>query len=165
METAPSERRDEPHPGMRRGRRRARDTRGVSIAVNLAPMIDVTFLLLTFFLVTTTFERAEGVLSSQMPQDRGQPAPALPISPIVVRLDQVGLGEGDFTIRIDRFAPAPVGFSELTDALRALQSKPGFDTETPVVIVAGEDVLWDHVVGAWNAAVRADCKRIAFAEP
>ena len=150
-------------PPFRPGRRRFRGSR-VSIAVNLAPMIDVSFLLLIFFLVTTTFERAEGVLASKLPKDTGMPAVALPISPIVVRLSQVGPGENDYTINVDNFKNVPTGFVELGRYLRQIQNKPGFDAETPVVIVAGDDVRWDHVVGAWNAAVSAGCRNIAFGE-
>ena len=63
--------------------RRGRGGRETPIAVNLAPMIDVTFLLLIFFLVTTTFERAEGILTSDLPRSRGIPTVALPVRSLV----------------------------------------------------------------------------------
>ncbi len=148
----------------RRSKRRRRP--GLSPTVNIAPMIDVSFLLLIFFLVTTTFERAEGILSSNLPKERGdRPAVSLPISPIVLRLQQTGPDHDDFSISIDRFEDAPQRFVELPQFLRGIFALPGFDEETPVVIVASNDLAWDHVVAAWNAAVRADAKRIAFAEP
>ena len=115
----------------RRPGRGRREPHGVSFAVNIAPMIDVTFLLLIFFLVTTRFERAEGLLASELPRESG----------------------------------APSSFDGLADALRAIQRRPGFDKDTPVVIVAENDVRWDHVVSCWNAALRAECTRIAFGEP
>lgn len=138
---------------------------GVPIAVNFAPMIDVTFLLLIFFLVTTTFERAEGILSSELPRDEGAPAVALPVSPIVIRLTQTGTGHDDFRLSLDHFQNAPASSKELATTLRRIQRQPGFDKRTPVVIVAENAVRWDHVVGCWNAALRAGCERIAFAEP
>ena len=128
-------------------------------------MIDVTFLLLIFFLVTTTFERAEGVFTSELPRDRGQPAVALPISPIVVRLKQTDLAFDTYSISIDRFENQPKTFDELVTVLQEIHTRPGFDQETPVVIVADNDVRWDHVVGCWNAALRANCKNVAFANP
>ena len=146
-----------------RGRRGTRNS--ATIAINLAPMIDVTFLLLIFFLVTTTFERAEGLLSSEMPGEGGAAAVALPLSPIVVRVSQVGTGFDDIIIRIDKLAKAPSDVDGPVRYLRELQELPGFDKETPVVIVAGNDVRWDHVVNVWNAALRAGCTRIAFGEP
>ena len=148
-----------------RRRRSAYTPRGMSIALNFAPMIDVTFLLLIFFLVTTTFERAEGLLTSQMPKDAGTPAVALPLSPIVVRLARTGPAHHAFSIRIDQFDRIPADFDDLAATLRTIHLEPGFDQETPVVIAAANDVPWDHIVGCWNAALRANCRRVAFAEP
>ena len=45
-----------------------------------------------------------------------------------------------------------------------IQKLPGFDTETPVVIRADDDVQWDHVVNAWNAAVRCEFVNVAFSD-
>ena len=145
--------------------RRRRPATGVMFTVHLAPMIDVTFLLLIFFLVTTTFERAEGILASKLPEARGAPAVALPVSPIIVRLTQTGPGYDDYAIRVDRFQDVPVDSKELRHRLVQIQELPGFDRQTPVVIVAENEVRWDHVVSCWNAAVGAACERIAFAEP
>ncbi len=150
---------------LRRHSRRRRVAGGVPMAVNLAPMIDVTFLLLIFFLVTTTFERAEGIIASDLPDVGVMPAVPLPISPIVVRISQTGPGHEDYMIRIDRFEDAPQDFEALPDFLRQIQQQPGFDRQTPVVIVAENDVRWDHVVNCWNAVLRAGCQRIAFGEP
>ena len=149
----------------RRMTSRHRRENGVTIAIDFAPMIDVTFLLLIFFLVTTTFERAEGILAAQMPKDSGAPAVALPLSPIVVRVTQLSDVHDDFAISIDRFPHEPETFPELTETIRNIHELPGFDRETPVIIVAGNDVRWDHVVGCWNAALRAGCQSIAFGEP
>jgi biopolymer transport protein ExbD len=148
-----------------RERRMARRSRGLRAVLNLPAMIDMTFLFLIFFLVTTTFERAEGILASEMPKLDSRPAVALPVTPIVLRLTPAPDDLDGFVIRIDRFDNMPATFDELVDFLRSVHKEPGFDQHTPVVIVAGDEVRWDHVVGAWNAALRADCKRIAFAEP
>ncbi|MCP4590468.1 MAG: biopolymer transporter ExbD [bacterium] len=141
-------------------RRRVRARRPSSIlSINLTPMIDVTFLLLIFFLVTSTFERPEGLFAANLPQDAGIAAPPLPISPIIVRLTPAGSA---CRIRIDNFSEAPVSFGDLADFLKNVQGNPGFDDRTPVVIVADDSLAWDHVVACWNAAVRASCKSIAF---
>lgn len=147
-------------------RSRSRFTpRGPTVVLNFAPMIDVTFLLLIFFLVTTTFERAEGLLTSKLPKDAGAPSVDLPLTPIVIRLARTGSEHDAVSIRIDRFEHQPASIDELAASLRAIHNEPGFDEETPVVIAAQDDVPWDHVVGCWNAALRANCKRVAFAEP
>ncbi len=146
------------------GGRRARRRRNAShIVLNLAPMIDVTFLLLIFFLVTTTFKRAEGVLTSELPKDAGAPSAALPISPVIVRITQLDPAGDDYQINIDNYTRAPGTFGELAQFLVDIQGNPGFDAKTPVVIFPGADVRWDHVVNCWNAAVRAKCENITFA--
>ena len=136
------------------------------LTLNLAPMVDVVFLLLIFFISTTTFKRAEGILPSRLPKRgglAGEVAP--PITPIVVHLFQTGPGPTDYAIRVENFIHAPPTFNDLAVFLKEIQANPGFDQETPVVIQAANEVLWDHVVGCWNAAVRAGCKRISFGLP
>ncbi len=143
-------------------RSRRRHRTGTVIAINLAPMIDVTFLLMIFFLVTTTFERAEGLLSSKMPKE-GAASVALPLTPIVVRLTPTG--DAGVLIRVDQLKSTPTDFRELALLLKELQKKPGFDAKTPVVIASEREVAWDHVVNAWNAALSAGCTRVAFGQP
>jgi biopolymer transport protein ExbD len=132
------------------------------MSLHLAPMIDVTFLLLIFFLLSTTFRRAEGILGANLPKEPGVPSVALPISPVVVRLISTGPSPGDYAIQIDNFEAQPVTFGELTQFLIDIRQNEGFDDETPVVIVASVDTLWEPVVDCWNAAVRAACKNISF---
>jgi biopolymer transport protein ExbD len=143
--------------------RRVRVSHSSAMALNIAPMIDVTFLLLIFFLVTTTFKRPEGIFSAQMPKDAGSPSAMLPVSPIVVRVGQFGPSEDDYSVKIDNFTRTPQTFTDLARFLADIQENPGFDKETPVVIAPTPDVRWDHVVNCWNAAVRAKCRKITFA--
>lgn len=126
-------------------------------------MVDVVFLLLIFFISTTTFERAEGLLAAQLPkQGSFADSIALPISPIIVHLEQTGPGPTDYSMRIENFVDHPTTFSELSKFLKGVQGNPGFDDETPVVLKTAFQVKWDHVVGCWNAAVAAGCKHVSF---
>ncbi len=154
----------EPTESSRERRRKRSSRQHGPLTVNLAPMIDMTFLLLIFFLVTTTFERAEGILASKVPSDGQASSVALPLSPILVRLSQTGPSHDDFFIHVEGIDESPASFEELSKVLKGLQSQPGFDHTTPVVILAGPDVLWDHIVGCWNAAVGAGCTKVAFGE-
>lgn len=133
-----------------------------------APMIDMSFLLLVFFITTTRFAAPEGVLSSQMPAygaGGSGPIVALPLTPLVMRIESVDASGAAVRIAVDRFDSAPESISELPAFLAAVLTEPGFDTETPMVIVADGNVRWDHVVHAWNAALRAGWKNIAFSAP
>jgi biopolymer transport protein ExbD len=143
-------------------RRLARRSRGLQ-GINVAPMIDMTFLLLIFFVVTTTFEKREGVLSSRMPEESAVAAP-LPIRPIVIRLSPAGVDSELSRILLEPSDQRPSNFRELHDLLIQLRQRPGFDAQTPVIVRAEAAVIWDHLVNAWNAAIRAGFQNIAFAE-
>ncbi len=163
-----------PQPGdadtvhFRPPRRRYRQESVLLTLSRFAPMIDMSFLLLLFFMATTRFAQPEGLLSSPMPpygsSGGGGPAVALPLSPLIIRLSTAGAAHDGFAVRIDSFPDeSPSDFQQLARTLRAIQQKPGFDAATPVVIAAQSQVCWDHVVNCWNAALRAECKNIAFA--
>ncbi len=153
---------EQPHSGIALRRSKQRRHANVPFAINIAPMIDVTFLLLIFFVITTTFTRPEGMLASKLPTDRGVPAVALPFSPILIRINQAGPNAADFEIRIDNFENQLQTFDELATFLTQLQQRPGFDEDTPIIIRADDEVAWDHVVNGWNAAVRCSYNNIAF---
>jgi len=137
------------------------------IGLNVVPLVDVTFLLMIFFVIAGSFDVWEGVLSSKMPAVGGRgPATtvALPVSPITVRLTRSGLGDDEVSIEIEDFPPSPKTFLELSENLTRIQRLPGFDGETLVVLQADDDVRWQHVVNGWNAAVRAGFKNLAYGE-
>lgn len=133
-----------------------------------APMIDMSFLLLVFFITTTRFAAPEGVLSSRMPEYGAGgtgPVVALPLTPLVMRVSAIDPAGTSVRISVDRFESAPESMNELPAFLAAVLTEPGFDSDTPMVIVADGSVRWDHVVHAWNAALRAGWKNIAFSAP
>ena len=142
-----------------RSRRRERSPLGF----NLTPMIDVTFNLLIYFVVTTSFLQAEGLLPSRMArlgnESTGQ---ILPVTPI--RIFLAGDAEDDaVSIRLENTARIPRSFGDLYQVLGGLRGGgTGFDATTPVVIHAEDTVAWDHVVNAFNAAKRAGFETISF---
>lgn len=145
-------------------RRHHRLKGGHSIHLNIIPLVDVTFLLMIFFVIAGTFEQFEGVLSSRMVDANRAAAVPLPFSPIIVRVSAVGPEEADCRIDIESFFSSPPNPSALTEALLQIHQRPGFDKETPVILTADDKVRWDHVVGCWNAAVRAGCRHVAFSD-
>jgi biopolymer transport protein ExbD len=115
----------------------------------MTAMIDVTFLLLTYFLLTTTFRQAEGQLPGTLPGDG-------PVELNIVRVDVRAVGENcqsavysivgqNKPIRSPR---------ELVESLRA----QGRGENTIVEIQAGRAVRWRYVVEAYNQAAAADFK-------
>ncbi len=146
----------------RRGRRRAG-----ALAFNLTPMIDVTFNLLVFFLLGTSFMQAEGSLSSRMARFGSRSNTAtLPVTPLRLLIDPVDNAPGQVRLRIENSVYVPRDYAELADVLVQLRSGGlGFDADTPVVIHAGDLVPWDHVVNAFNAARRAGYASVNFGAP
>ena len=163
LRRGPRNRLQETLHGTVRADRYRRKRRGATpLVLNLAPMIDVTFLLLIFFSVTTTFRRAEGFLAAKLPRDAGRSTVAMPITPIVVRIEPGDVGLGGYQLRVDHFVNSPATAGELVAFLTDIHQQPGFDRKTPVILAASPDVAWDHVVACWNAALHADCKNISF---
>jgi len=140
--------------------RRRRERSSSVMTVNLTPAIDITFNLLIFFLVATTFKAAEGILPSNVPTEQGVLAAVpLPVSPIKIRLRQVGAGPTDYTITVDHWRRSPETFGDLTVLLEQLADRPGFDRDTPIIIMPDIDVQWDHVVNCFNAIRRANMQK------
>lgn len=135
---------------------------GRHIELNIIPLVDVTFLLMIFFVIAGTFEMWEGVLSSKIfPSIAGASIP-LPLTPVRVNVRSTGSGADDFALSVEGVSRAVTGFDDLVDALKDIQRNPAYSREMPVVIVADPQVLWDHVVSTWNAAVRAGYRSVAF---
>ena len=119
---------------------RIRDEDGSDeIVMNLAPMIDVVFLLLIFFMVSTTFVQKEKEMGLELPQaESGDEAEITP-DEIVINLMRDGriLISGD---ELDR--------SALIEALTRVARR---DPETPVTIRGDKEVFHEHVVGVMDA--------------
>lgn len=145
----------------RRSRHRRRSTWAISL--NLTPMIDIVFLLLFFFLVQSRFRAAEGMLPARLP------APAVasvevPRTPIRVRFLPAADAPDTCHVTIEGFQTSPIPIEDLASALRNIQDPArGFDATTPVHLLAGDEIAWDHVVNAYNAALAARFERVYFA--
>jgi len=140
-------------------------------ALNLAPMMDVMFNLLIFFLVTTSFTLPEALLTARMPRTTGLRQEArIPLVPIKIYLEPASPGTTSMirvssAVQTDATALVVVeDFGKLYHLLDALGKKTGISDETPVIIAARDATVWDRVVNAYNSAVRARYKQVVFAE-
>ena len=130
----------------------------------LTPMIDVTFQLLLFFLLTMTFRAAEGQLLGTLPAKGGpdfvDPSAVIPIRIVIRPIGAMRNGAmyemGNIAIKNDP--------KELSRKLLSVAKSR--DTEkTPIEIRPREDVRWRFVLEAYNQAVKAKFKNIHFATP
>jgi len=123
----------------------------------MTAMIDVTFLLLLFFLLTLTFRQAEGVLPGTLPGG-GHEGPGVAIVIDVVTPQGTFNGDaGVFFIENDRFDNPELLCREL-ERRQAVVQLAG----QSVVIKPAPGVRWQHVVDAFNQGTRAKYKKIGF---
>lgn len=120
-------------------RRKHRET----VDINLASLIDVVFILLLFFVVTTTFTR-ETQLRVDLPEAvSGSPAEDQQAK----RLDVAISAEGAFSVN-DRVLPK----NDLATLMDALQKESNGDTEMPLSISADGKTQHQSVITAMDAA-------------
>ena len=127
----------------------------------LTPMIDVTFQLLLYFLLTSTFQPNEGEIPGSLPRAGAQASDDPPLKPIRVTLSPEGMMAENAQYQVGNLAPVTTP-EELFNAL-AGQKQLNPDADVPVVIKPQGDVRWQFVTEVFNAAVRAKFRKIAFA--
>ena len=127
----------------------------------LTPMIDVTFQLLLYFLLTSKFREDEGVIPGSLPQKTGiSETTAVPLRPVQIILQARGAVLDEVQYEVDNLAPT----SNPEELFQVLLGKRGTGSEdAPVVIRPDTRVRWKYVVEVFNAAVRAKFKNIGFA--
>ena len=118
-----------------------RRQRREDVGVNLTPLIDVVFLLLIFFMVSTTFTR-ETQLSIDLPEAQGKPKES---------------SEQEIEILVDEAGNYRVNGEPLIDTrMRTLQAAiykiSAGDTTLPMTISADAQAAHQDVVQAMDAA-------------
>lgn len=118
-----------------------RRQRREEVGVNLTPLIDVVFLLLIFFMVSTTFTR-ETQLSIDLPEATGKLAQAAELQVEIL------IGE-DGTYRVNGQRLVDTQMRTLQAAIYKVSSG---DTTLPLIITADAQAAHQSVVRAMDAA-------------
>ncbi len=121
-------------------------------SINLTPLIDVVFLLLIFFMVTTTFTR-ETLLQVNLPE-----AEAETQSTQTERLEIVVSRNGSFALNGQTLVNA-----KLETLLRGLELESKGNLNLPVIIVADSEATHQSVVTAMDAIGQAGFTRLSIA--
>jgi biopolymer transport protein ExbD len=120
--------------------------------VNLTPMIDVVFLLLLFFMVSTSFIR-ESSLKVDLPEATGQ-AMVEQETPIDIVIN----AEGDFSINDISL------FDNSREALaKALKDIAGDNKDPHVIISADAETDYQNIVTAMDTAQQLGYTRLTLA--
>jgi len=128
-------------------RRRRRE----SVDIGLAPLIDVVFILLLFFVVTTTFTR-ETQLRVDLPEAAsGTPPEASEVKQLEVVIDV----DGNYTLN-----GKPLVKHDLDTLMAALDKESAGDRALPMVISADGKTPHQAVITAMDAAGKLGFARL-----
>ena len=145
---------------------KANRRRGSGVELQIAPMIDVVFLLLMYFMVATDFSPAEEVFRLDLPDQivgANDPLQLLD-EPLRIRVVAAGARSDQARVSID----GPWDAAGSAEGLRVflyeavLPRGTLFLPDHPIVIAPSEQVGWGHVVAVFNAAVAAGCTNVTL---
>ena len=122
------------------------------LELNLTPLIDVVFLLLIFFMVSTTFQQ-ESQISLQLPRAGDSPVPE-----VADTVEVVINAAGTFYVNDQELVK-----SDIATLQNALYEMSGGDREVPLSIRADAQTPHQAVVIAMDAAARLGMLRMSIA--
>jgi biopolymer transport protein ExbD len=131
-------------------RRRQND----SLHINLTSLIDTLFLLLIFFMMTTTFNR-ESQLSIELPQATGEPLPLEQQEPIRIIID----ANGEYAINDSNHHLIDTSIETME---RALKEAAGNQSNPRLLISADAKAPHHAVLTAMQAARDLGYSRLSF---
>lgn len=120
--------------------------------INLTPLIDVVFLLLIFFMVTTTFTK-ESRLLIELPEADGEVAESSPGS-----LELVISKDGSYAVNGQNLINR-----DIRTIMAALKDASQGNADTPLVITADAQATHQAVISAMDAAGRLGFKQLNIA--
>jgi len=133
--------------------------------LQMTPMIDVIFLLLTFFLLTANFRTPEDFLPIRLPDKQAPQIPSIiePLS-ISIAATQTGL-----QVQIADLNAVAIENAELNRGLAnfATKLKNTFEAQQrtpndPVEISCTDEVTWDHLVKIYSILNAMGIENITF---
>lgn len=119
--------------------------------INLTPLIDVVFLLLIFFMVSTTFTK-ETHLKVDLPEAEGAPA-AQPVDKIEIMIS----ADGNYAVNGENLVN-----SQMKTLMTAIEMKGQGNTNAPFIITADANVPYEKVIQAMDAAGRLGYSKLSM---
>ncbi len=129
-----------------------RSSRREELELNITPLIDIVFLLLIFFMVSTTFQR-ESELQIQLPKAEREPSSNTP-----ERIEVVISADGQYAIGGRQLAD-----NQRSTLVDALGKAAGDNRDRPLVVRADKRTPHQAVVRAMDAASRLGLSRLSIA--
>lgn len=126
--------------------------RSQEVGVDLTPLIDVVFLLLIFFMVSTTFTR-ESHLQVDLPEASGEPAAQADVD----QIDVVINAEGQYFLN-----ERPLVNNRRETLERGIRDLAAGDNDLPFIITADARTPHEFVVRAMDAAGRLGFSKLSI---
>jgi len=117
-------------------------------SIDIAPLMDMVFILLIFFIVTSTFTRETGV---EVSKPQAQTASQLEKENILIAITRDG------TIHIDE---RQVDLAGLSDVLKGILAK---NPEREAVLIADKNAITEKLVSVIDACTLAGVKKVSIA--
>lgn len=143
------------------------------LSLNMTPMIDCVFLLLTYFILTLDFRPPEDALSADAPAAASGPASApptqdafaLPERPVLIVVRSQGDAPDAYTLSADE--PALGSLSSAADLESSARAARGVSLPLTQAFTVrpAPDARWEHALAAFNALQRAGFSEITLAKP
>jgi len=122
------------------------------VSIDLTPLIDVVFLLLIFFMVTTTFTRESNLLIN-LPEASGSEA-----EEVNLRIEVLVARDGTYTVNGRNLQG-----NTLAALKQAIEAIAAGDSTIPVTITADADSTHQSVVTAMDAVAQLGISRLSIA--
>jgi|GEM_PF-5658086 len=142
--------------------RAKKKSKSVALQIRMISMIDVVFLLLIYFLLTSNFRAKEGYLPISLPEENQQTTTTRMVEPLDVTVTsitdgqcEITLGEGDI-IFIDN------DFGKLINALKEIVTTHGRNASDPIKLKPAPQSQWHHVVQTYDALWESNMTNIIF---
>lgn len=129
-----------------------RNLRSTNVHIDLTSLIDVVFILLLFFILTTSFSR-ESVIRINLPEANGEAASSNPVT-----IDVLVANDGTYAVNGRTLAS-----SDVDSLMQAITDIAAGDTTLPVLITADADTSHQSVVTAMDAVARLGFSKLSIA--
>lgn len=122
------------------------------LAINITPLIDVVFLLLIFFMVTTTFNRETRLLVN-LPEANAELAESTPL-----QIEIIVARDGSYSIN-----GKPLVNNRLETLMRGLELESNGDRSLPILLIADAEATHQSVVTAMDGIGQSGFTRLNIA--
>ena len=127
------------------------------IGFQIAPMVDVVFVLMLFFMACAGQQVTENELNIALPSGAPATPGSTPKTPILIDIS----AEGQVTMNNQSFGtPADKNLTALRDWLKNAIEQ--FGGEDPVVIRPNPETRHERIIDVLNAAAAAEVKNLSF---